>query len=223
MENGKFIALYQREGCPYCQLVRKKLEALDLSVLIVPVEEQGKDRKELIRISGQQKVPTLVDGAVAVMETVNILEYLDKTYGSGKAVPLTSNNYGLQIKLKRGYAEVVEMTTAALKTEGFGVLTEIDVQKTLKSKIGADVPEQVILGACNPNFAHQAMEKEPDLGLLLPCNVTVREAGPGEYYVTAINPVKLLSMVGREDLLPFAVEVKKKMENMLKKLLDSGI
>ncbi len=90
------------------------------------------------------------------------------------------------------------------------------MQKTLKKKIDLDVPEQIIPGACNPSFALQAMEKEVDWGLLLPCNVTVRDAGDGEYWVTAVNPVKLLAMVGRDDLLPFAVEVKKKMQNMLK-------
>ncbi|MBU3917949.1 DUF302 domain-containing protein [bacterium] len=218
MKDKQFLTLYQREGCPYCQLVRKKLTTLNLPALMVPVEEQGKDRKELRKISGQQAVPVLIDGETIVNDSIKILEYLDKVYGMGKTEPLVSNDYGLRIKIKGSFSEIIEKTTAALKIEGFGVLTEIDVKKTLKNKIGVDVPEQIILGACNPNFAHQAMEMEPDLGLLLPCNVTVRYAGQDEYWVTAINPVKLLGLVGRDDLLPFAVEVKKKLENMLNSL-----
>ncbi|MFH2132786.1 MAG: DUF302 domain-containing protein [bacterium] len=128
---------------------------------------------------------------------------------------MPSNKYGLSVTVKGDYDDVIAKTTDALKSEGFGVLTEIDVKTTLKQKIDVDVPRQIILGACNPGFAHRAMMAEPDLGLLLPCNVTVRETGENEFTVSAINPMKLLSLVGREDMLPMAKEVKQKLENAL--------
>ncbi|MBU2511021.1 DUF302 domain-containing protein [bacterium] len=215
MENKNPVILYQREACPYCQIVRKKLELLNLSVLLIPVEERGGDRTELIRVSGQKSVPVLVDNGKVIAESAAIIEYLDNTYGTGDQKRLPSNEYGLSTLIKGTYEEVIEKTISALKTEGFGVLTEIDVKKTLKKKIGVDVPGQVILGACNPGFAHQALQAEEDLGLLLPCNIVVREVGENEYQVSAVNPLKLLSVVGRNDLLPVAAEVKTKMNNVI--------
>jgi uncharacterized protein (DUF302 family) len=128
---------------------------------------------------------------------------------------MKSNDYGLRVLVKGDFEQVVEKTIAALKTEGFGVLTEIDVKKTLKQKIGVDVPQQLILGACNPTLAHQAMQAEADLGLLLPCNVVVREAENGSYWVSAVDPLKLLSVVGRDDLLSIAAAVKSKMATVI--------
>ncbi len=218
MENKNPIILYQREGCPYCQIVRKKLGLLNLPVLLMPVEKRGEDRLELIKISGQRSVPVLVDNGKVITESSAIIEYLDNTYGEGNQKGLPSDEYGLNTLVKGEYEQVLEKTIAALKTEGFGVLTDIDVKKTLKKKIGVDVPGQVILGACNPNFAHQALQAEEDLGLLLPCNVVIREVGQNEYRVSAVNPLKLLSVVGRDDLLPVAAEVKNKMSNVIEEI-----
>ena len=215
MKNTNNLVLYQKESCPYCGIVRKKLSQLNQPVLLVPVEKNGDDRKALIELSGQKSVPTLAHGDKIVTGSQQILAYLDETFGQGASGPMPTNNIGLHISVNGPYEAVVEQTIEALKTQGFGVLTEIDIKATLKKKIDVDVPQHIILGACNPGFAHKAVEAEPDISLLLPCNVTVRKTGENEFAVTAVNPVKLLSMVGREDMLPIAEEVQVKLETAL--------
>lgn len=209
------IKLYQREGCPFCQIVRKKLDLLHLPVLLIPVPPKSDERDELFDLSGQRSVPVLVDQDQVITESKSILDYLDHQYGGGKKEQMPSNDYGLRTELKGDFDEIVEKTVLALKDQGFGVLTDINVQKTLKKKLDVEVPKQVILGACNPNFAHRALEAEEDLGLLLPCNVVVRENSDGKSLVTAVNPLKLLSVAGRDDLLPVAQTVKKKLSDAI--------
>ena len=103
----------------------------------------------------------------------------------------------------RVLADVVER----LKTEGFGILTDIDVQATLKSKIGADIAKYRILGACNPGFAHEALRKEDKLGVLLPCNVIVRETTDGRVEVASVDPVVAMERTGNPALATTAEEV----------------
>jgi uncharacterized protein (DUF302 family) len=194
------------------------LDTLGLSFLTVPVEKNGVDREELKKISGQQSIPVLVDRGKVVVESSKILDYLNGTFGKDQPSKMESNDYGFRTKIRGSLDEVVEKTVAALKAEGFGVLTDIDVKSTLKKKLGVDVPQQIILGACNPNLAHQALTTEEDLGLLLPCNVVVREAEEGFYWVTAVNPLKLLSIAGRDDLLQVATKVKTKMKTSIESL-----
>jgi uncharacterized protein (DUF302 family) len=122
--------------------------------------------------------------------------------------------YGFGQKVGLPYVQAVEKTRAALKAEGFGVLTEIDVQKTMKEKLGADFRPYVILGACNPPLAHQALMAELDLGLLLPCNVVVYEVEGGSM-VEAMDPEPVLGMVGNEQLGPIARQVKEKMRRVI--------
>ena len=104
--------------------------------------------------------------------------------------------YGIKIAVALPYEEAVSRTTDALKAEGFGVLTTIDVQATLRAKLGREFRKYVILGACNPPLADRALEAELEIGLLLPCNVVVYETGPTETVVAAMAPLAALGIVG---------------------------
>jgi uncharacterized protein (DUF302 family) len=120
--------------------------------------------------------------------------------------------YGLTRTVDCGYEQAVERVTAALKGQGFGILTEIDVKKTLKAKLDKDFTKYIILGACNPPLAYRALSEELDIGLLLPCNVDVYEdPGTGKTVVSAINPEILVEVTGRADLAPIAAEVRAKL------------
>ncbi|MEO5694755.1 MAG: DUF302 domain-containing protein [Usitatibacter sp.] len=112
------------------------------------------------------------------------------------------------------YEETLERATAALAAEGFGVLTEIDVAATLKKKLGKDIAPYKILGACNPQFAHQAIELEPQIGTLLPCNVVVRVEA-GKTIVEIMDPDAVLSLVERPGIAAIAAEVRARLERVL--------
>jgi uncharacterized protein (DUF302 family) len=116
-----------------------------------------------------------------------------------------------------GFDAAVSRVTEALAKEGFGVLTEIDVKATLKKKLGIDVAPYRILGACNPQFAHKAIELEPQIGALLPCNVVVREEG-GKTRVEIMDPHAVLQLVGRPEIAQIAGEVRTRLERVLASL-----
>lgn len=110
--------------------------------------------------------------------------------------------------------EVVDKVTEALKTEGFGVLTEIDVQATLKKKIDVDRNPYKILGACNPKLANETINAEPDIGLLLPCNVVVREEDDGSITVAFMDPMAVMEIVDNEKVHQVAKDVKARLERV---------
>jgi len=126
-------------------------------------------------------------------------------------------NQGLRAKLDMSYEAAVERTKAALKEEGFGVLTEIDVKATLKEKLDADFRKYVILGACNPSLAHQALNTELEIGLLLPCNVIVHEEDGGSV-VSIVDPIAMLGVVENPDLEPVAQEARTRLQRVVEAL-----
>ena len=117
-------------------------------------------------------------------------------------------SYYLARSVSKPFDEVVAEVTRQLKERGFGVLSDIDVQATLKSKIGADIPKYRILGACNPHFAHQALTVEDKLGVLLPCNVIVRETADQRVEVATVDPVSAMERTGNPALKPMAEQVR---------------
>ena len=126
--------------------------------------------------------------------------------------------YSFSVRLAGDLAKIEQQVVEALKEEGFGILTEIDVKATLKKKLGIDRRPYKILGACNPPLAHQALEADPDIGLLLPCNVVVREEEDGAVTVAFMDPVAVLSLVEQEGVAALAAEVRSRLERIAGKL-----
>jgi len=124
-------------------------------------------------------------------------------------------SYYMAKTLSQPFDTVVADLIAQLKTEGFGVLTDIDVQATLKSKIGADMPKYRILGACNPHLAHEALRLEDKLGVLLPCNVIVRETQDNRVEVASVDPVAAMERTGNPALATTAQDVRRRLSNVL--------
>ena len=133
----------------------------------------------------------------------------------------TGNNYMtyyIARTLPIGFGDAVDRTIAALKTEGFGVLTDIDVKETMKKKINVDIPNYRILGACNPTLAYEALKLESHVGTMLPCNVIVRDAGNDQTEVAAIDPVASMQAIDNSALKVAAQEVRAKLERVIANL-----
>ena len=122
--------------------------------------------------------------------------------------------YSFSIRLEGNLSDIEERVTDALRAEGFGVLTEIDVKATLKAKLGIDRLPYRILGACNPQLAHKAIDAEPDIGLLLPCNVVVREEADGAITVAFMDPVAVLQLVERPAVVELAKDVRQRLQRV---------
>jgi uncharacterized protein (DUF302 family) len=134
--------------------------------------------------------------------------------GEGRIV---QTKYGFGVKVNMPYEQAVSRVKELLQDEGFGVLTEIDVKKTMKQKLDAEFRKYVILGACNPTLAHRALGVELEIGLLLPCNVIVYEDDGGAV-VSIMDPIAALGVVGNERLEPIAAEARERLERMVRKV-----
>ena len=129
----------------------------------------------------------------------------------------TQTRYGFGTKVGLAYPDAVARTVDLLNEEGFGVLTQIDVQKTLKEKLGVEFRRYIILGACNPPQAHRALQAEPEIGLILPCNVIVYEERGGSV-VSVMDPIPALGLVGNEALRPIAEDAAARLHRVIDKL-----
>jgi uncharacterized protein (DUF302 family) len=127
-------------------------------------------------------------------------------------------NYYISTNFKGTFDEAIVKTTAELKKEGFGVLTEIDIKDTLKKKLDVDFKKYRILGACNPGFAHQALLKEDKIGTMLPCNVIVEEHENGEVEVSAIDPLASMQAVENEGLTEIATRIRELLSKVIKNI-----
>ena len=122
------------------------------------------------------------------------------------------NYYFNKVLTGLSFEEAIDLVTEELKKEGFGILTDIDVQQTLKNKLDIDFRHYRILGACNPPFAHKALLAEPKIGLMLPCNVVIEENEDGDVEISLINPLESMIAVDNDDLKQIAKEIRNKLE-----------
>ena len=127
-------------------------------------------------------------------------------------------SFGIRKTLDIGFDDALARIPEALKAEGFGVLTEIDVQATLKKKIDVDFRRYRILGACNPPFAHQALQHSLDVGMLMPCNVIVYETDDGKTVVSAVDPMQTMAAQGDPEMAPLAESVQQKLQRVIDRL-----
>jgi uncharacterized protein (DUF302 family) len=128
---------------------------------------------------------------------------------------MNTTAYGIRTEVNLSYEQALEKVRATLAAAGFGILSEIDVRAKMKEKLGVDFPRYVILGACNPPLAHQALLAEPDIGLLLPCNVVVYEQGPRRSVVAALDPNAMVSATGNRRLEGIARDARTRLEQAI--------
>lgn len=128
------------------------------------------------------------------------------------------SNFGFGKTVDMSFDTAIDRVTEELAKQGFGILTEIDVQATMKAKLDLDMPAYRILGACNPTLAHQAIEAEPEMGLLLPCNAVVREDEQGQVHVSFMDPIAVLGLVDDDRVDPLSIQVKQKLLIVLRGL-----
>jgi uncharacterized protein (DUF302 family) len=133
-------------------------------------------------------------------------------------------SYGFGVTLPVGYETAVRLARTALGQEGFGIVSEVDLARTLREKLGANIPPYLLLGVCNPALAHQALNADPDIGLLLPCTVAVREAPEhARTHLVALDPIAALGLTGNRDLEPLANDVRVRLERAITRAAEDAL
>jgi uncharacterized protein (DUF302 family) len=135
---------------------------------------------------------------------------------------LEDNQLGIVVHLKAGFETALDRTIDALKVEGFGILTEIDVKETFRKKLGVEFLPYKILGACNPSLAHRSLITAPEVGLLLPCNVTIRELEDGSIETAIINPIMMMGVISNPALKPVADEAYARLKRVAQSLQNES-
>ncbi len=233
------LELWQTEWCPASQRVRQRLTELGVSYLNRQVPAAVEERSQLLAFTGVDSVPVLAVDGVTIAGEQQILEYLDSHFSEPQSAAAhreraarrqaavreavlaqeqeqsaQPRSYTISRVTELPFAHALERVREELAGEGFGVLSEIDVQATLERKLGIEHEPYVILGACNPPLAHRALSAEPELGTLLPCNVVVyvREQ---QTHLAAVDPGSMLGVTGNRELEPVAAEVHARLERVL--------
>ncbi|MBT4790536.1 MAG: DUF302 domain-containing protein [Halobacteriovoraceae bacterium] len=200
------VVLYQREVCPGSTEVRNWLGRHNMTYEVRSVAKLTSQRKEAISAAGTGVVPILQDGEHIICETANIISYLEENYGSSD---YGDPGYGLTLNLgAKVFDSVRQDVIDAFKEQGFGLQTEMNLTETFKQKLDVEFQAYAILGFCHPQVAHQALQHEPGIGLLLPCNVVITQDSNKDIIVSAIDPMKLFSVIGRDDIKPMAKQIK---------------
>lgn len=235
---GSTLELWQAEWCPSSHRVRQRLTELGLTFTARQVPADREAREDLLAATGSTSIPVLVSGAEILVGEQPILSHLDAHFTEPPDVaehqakaalaarkqqelemPTTQHAYTLATTVVLGFEDAVARVREALAAEGFGVLSEIDVQATLQQKLGIGEEPYLILGACNPPLAHTALELDPEVGALLPCNVIVYQRH-GQTHIAAIDPEQMLAIVGNNDLNPIASEVKRRLTAVIDRVTD---
>jgi len=227
------LELYQTEWCPASHRVRQRLTEFGLDYLVHQTPVDPAQRLDVEAVTGQTAIPTLVDGTCVLVGEKAIIDYLDSRYAEpagarlhprkgfegekarpGGSMQTVRSNYTLSKTTNLAFDHAVERVRTELRAEGFGILCEIDVHQTLRDKLGIEREPYLILGACNPTLAHGALEAEPELGVLLPCNVVVY-THDDQTRIAAVDPERMLSIVANDDLAPAAAEVRRRLEEVV--------
>jgi uncharacterized protein (DUF302 family)/glutaredoxin len=214
------IALLTSKTC-HCVDVEQELKALGFIYERCDVE----DSPELVQRFDVRHFPTLIvdehrvipideDSATRLRQLLTESNTDTQPILNNQVMPMTTK-YGFGKTVPMDFDLAIDMVTEALKTEGFSVTTDIDVQATFKEKLDEDILPYRILGACNPSLAHQAFTAEPSLGLLVPCNVVVRQEVNGAVHVEFMNPATVLNLVDNLAIPGLATEVRERLDRVL--------
>lgn len=160
--------------------------------------------------------------ATRIIIIAMILAFVSQTYAQDKSAAIVTEQmegkYYTAVIVDTDFETTIANVKTALKDQGFGIVSEINMQEKLKKGTGNEMPKYTILGACNPKGAYQALQLEDQIGVMLPCNVIVRETSVGKVEVAAINPEKTMQSIGNPEMIPLAREISEKLKNALKAL-----